>query len=94
MPQTDMMTPTSTAFLDEIRRRLAADKRPWLATADVAGIFGVDPNTILEWIDEGRINATNLNAGRMDAAGKPMRPFWRLMRVDVIDLAERIGRGV
>jgi len=92
--QTDLITPKSSAFLDEINGRMAKDKRPWFATADVAALFAVNPDTVLAWIEEGRLAATNLNEGRLDAEHKPMRPYWRIMRADVNCLAERIGRGV
>jgi hypothetical protein len=92
--QQDLITPKSSAFLDEITRRLSKDRRPWFATADVAALFDVNSDTVLAWIEEGRVAATNLNAERLDPAGQPFRPYWRIMRADVECFAARLARGV
>jgi hypothetical protein len=68
------------------------------AVADVAAIFDVAPTTVREWIDEGRLPAVDLNAGRRvdahDPASPEMRPYWRIMRQSVIDLAKLIESGI
>ena len=64
----------------------------WLAVPDVAEVMGVANSTVREWIEEGRLPAADLNAGRR-SNDRPVRPYWRVMRAAVVALAERIERG-
>ena len=58
--QTDLFAPPP-AWLRTVLRRLPA--QDFLSVADVALAFGVSSTTATEWIEEGRLEAVNLNAG-------------------------------
>ena len=58
--QGDLFAPPP-AWLRTVLRRLPA--QDFLGVADVALAFGVSSTTATEWIEEGRLEAVNLNAG-------------------------------
>ena len=55
-------------------------------TGDAAAIFDVSRDTIRAWIEEGRLAATNLNAG----TGR--KPHYQITRQAVIALAHNINQ--
>jgi hypothetical protein len=99
--QRDMFTGGGRAhFREAVEARMG--RQTWFCVAEVAGIFETSETTVREWIEEGRLAAANLNAGRtvpIDAARpgmgeRPMRPYWRITRAAVIDLAARMEQGI
>lgn len=83
--QTDLFA-AQPAWLATVMRRLpGAD---FLGVSDVALAFGVSSSKVTEWIEEGRLEAANLNAGT------PKKTFWRIPRAAVVALAQAIARGI
>ena len=83
--QSDLFAPPP-AWLRTVLRRLPA--QDFLSVADVALAFGVSSTTATEWIEEGRLEAVNLNAG----TGK--KTYWRIPRESAVALAKHIAEGV
>ena len=73
--QGDLFAPPP-AWLRTVLRRLPA--QDFLSVADVA----------LAWIEEGRLEAVNLNAG----TGK--KTFWKIPRESAVALARHMAEGV
>ncbi|MCL2103470.1 MAG: hypothetical protein FWH21_00205 [Kiritimatiellaeota bacterium] len=78
-------------FAALVRKRLGAAE--WFAVPDVAGAFNVSATSVHQWIEEGRLVAADINAGRVSGKGSPMRPYWRVTRASAEALADRIERG-
>lgn len=83
--QGDLFAPPP-AWLRTVLRRLPA--QDFLSVADVALAFGVSSTTATEWIEEGRLEAVNLNAG----TGK--KTYWRIPRESAVALARHMAEGV
>lgn len=91
---------SSHHFREAVEARMG--RRTWFCVAEVAGVFDVSESTVREWIEEGRLVAANLNADRtapVDAARpglgeRPLRPYWRITRAAVLDLAARMEQGI
>jgi len=79
-------TPAATAcsYLDEIKSRCKFAAR--FSTGDAAAIFGVSADTIRAWMEEGRLESINLNAGTH------RRPHYQITRQAIIALAEKISK--
>jgi hypothetical protein len=100
LTQRDALTEIKPYFLDAITKRLG--KQEQFGTADAAGVFDVSETTIREWIEEGRLVAADLNAGRHapvdpDRPGlgeRPMRPYYRIQREAILALAKRMEIGI
>lgn len=75
------------AWKDTVLRRLPGTD--FLGVIDVALAFGVSQTKVVSWIEEGRLEAANLNAG---IAGR--RSFYRIPRTGVLDFIERIQQGI
>jgi len=99
--QRDMFTGGGRAhFREAVEARMK--KQEWFCVAEVAGVFDVSESTVREWIEEGRLVAANLNADRtapVDAARpglgeRPLRPYWRITRAAVLDIAARMEQGI
>lgn len=73
-------------WLETVLRKLPG--MDFLSVADVALAFGVSTSKVTEWIEEGRIEATNLNAGT------PKKAFWKIPRASAVSLAEHINQGI
>lgn len=82
--QTDMFAP-KPHWLETVERKLPVTD--FLSVVDVAMAFAVSAAKVTEWIEEGRLEAANLNAG----TGK--KTFWKIPRASAIALAEQIDRG-
>ena len=59
-----------------------------LSVVDVALAFGVSTSKVTEWIEEGRLEAANLNAGT------PKKAFWKIPRASAVALARHINQGI
>jgi len=98
--QQDMMTAPAAHFAEAVERRMA--RQEWFCVADCAAVFRVSEATVREWIEEGRLAAANLNAGRTAPVDpererlgtRPLRPYWRITREAVSDLAKRMEAGI
>ncbi|MBR5591982.1 MAG: hypothetical protein IKW38_05545 [Kiritimatiellae bacterium] len=66
------------------RRLPAADL---LVISDVASALNITRSKVLELIEEGMIQAVNLNMGT------PLRPFYKVMRESVLAYARRLDKG-
>ena len=74
------------AWLETVLRKLpGAD---FLSVVDVALAFGVSTSKVTEWIEEGRLEAANLNAGT------PKKAFWKIPRASAVALARHINQGI
>lgn len=73
-------------WLETVLRKLPG--MDFLSVADVALAFGVSTSKVTEWIEEGRLEATNLNAGT------PKKTFWKIPRASAVSLAEHINQGI
>lgn len=73
-------------WLETVLRKLPG--MDFLSVADVALAFGVSTSKVTEWIEEGRIEATNLNAGT------PKKAFWKIPRASAVSLAKHINQGI
>ncbi len=73
-------------WLETVLRKLPG--MDFLSVADVALAFGVSTSKVTEWIEEGRLEATNLNAGT------PKKAFWKIPRASAVSLAEHINQGI
>jgi len=65
----------------------------WFAVPDVAAAFNVSDSAVRGWIEEGRLEAADINAGRAPRDGAPHRPYWRVMRASAEALAQRMEKG-
>ena len=83
--QQDLFAP-KPVWLETVLRKLPG--MDFLSVADVALAFGVSTSKVTEWIEEGRIEATNLNAGT------PKKAFWKIPRASAVSLAEHINQGI
>lgn len=83
--QGDLFAPPP-AWLRTVLRRLPA--QDFLSVADVALAFCASTTTVTEWIEEGRLEAVNLNAG----TGK--KTFWKIPRESAVALARHMAAGV
>ncbi len=83
--QTDMFA-DQPQWLDTVTRKLPI--HDFLSVMDVALAFGVSPTKVTVWIEEGRLEAANLNAGL------PRKAFWKIPRSAALSLAKRIADGV
>lgn len=98
--QTDMLTAPSAHFAEAVERRMG--RQEWFCVADCAAVFRVSEATVREWIEEGRLAAANLNAGRVapvdpereSLGNRPLRPYWRITREAVAQLAKRMEDGI
>ncbi len=87
-------------YFEQVERRMKRQES--FGTVDAAGCFGVSENTIREWIEEGRLNAADLNAGRTRAVDpsdptrgqRPMRPYYRITREAMLELARRMDTTI
>lgn len=82
--QLDMFSPPPV-WLETVMRRLPA--HDFLSVVDVALAFSVSTTKVIEWIEQGRIEAVNLNAGTAKKA------FFKIPRASVVALAEHIVAG-
>ena len=73
-------------WLRTVLRRLPA--QDFLGVSDVALAFGASTTTVTEWIEEGRLEAVNLNAG----TGK--KTFWKIPRESAVALAKHLAQGI
>ena len=73
-------------WLETVLRKLPGSD--FLSVVDVALAFGVSTSKVTEWIEEGRLEATNLNAGT------PKKTFWKIPRASAVSLAEHINQGI
>lgn len=84
-----------------IQQDLFAAEPQWLATVlrklpstdflsvvDVSLAFGVSSSKVAEWIEEGRLEAVNLNAGTVK------KTFWKIPRASAEALARHIAQGI
>ena len=100
MRQLDWTAPREAHYAETVERRLG--RQDVFGVLEVAGVFGVAGSTVREWIEEGRLPAADLNAGRVarGADGKPLdperplRPYYRIERQAILDLAKRMEGGV
>ena len=83
--QGDLFAPPPT-WLATVLRRLSS--KDFLSVADVALAFDVSSTKVTEWIEEGRIEAVNLNAG----TGK--KAFWKISRNSAVALAHHMAQGI
>ncbi|MEG1428116.1 MAG: helix-turn-helix domain-containing protein, partial [Oscillospiraceae bacterium] len=60
----------------------------YLSTSDVALAFGVSSTKVTQWIEEGRLEAADLNTGTN------LKTFWKIPRCSAIALAQSIAHGV
>ena len=82
--QADLFAP-EPVWLETVLRRLPG--MDFIGVADVALAFGVSSSKVAEWIEEGRLEAANLNAG----TGR--KTFWRIPRAAAAALARQIAQG-
>ena len=98
--QSDIFTVRKAHFKEAVEARMK--KQEWFCVSEVAGVFETSETTVRGWIEEGRLAAANLNAGRrapVDEARpglgeRPLRPYWRITRAAVLDLAARMEQGI
>ncbi len=98
--QHDATTDPQPYYTQQVAARLK--RQDAFGTVEAAGCFGVSETTVREWIEEGRLNAADLNAGRVrpvdpDEPGRgtrPMRPYYRITREAILDLARRMDNGI
>lgn len=83
--QQDLFAP-KPVWLETVLRKLPGSD--FLSVVDVALAFGVSTSKVTEWIEEGRIEATNLNAGT------PKKAFWKIPRASAEALAKHINQGI
>ena len=101
MGQQDMFTEARPYYQQAIVAKLGHQEV--FGTVEVALVFQVSESTVREWIEEGRLAAADLNAGRSvpvdrERPGrggvKPMRPYYRVTREAILSLAKRMEDGV
>ena len=98
--QRDMMTEPRAYYAEQVARRM--QRQDAFGTVEAAGCYGVSETTIREWIEEGRLMAADLNAGRTrpEDPGRPegnrraMRPYYRITREAMLELARRMDMGI
>jgi hypothetical protein len=56
-------------------------------------VFDVGTTKVREWIEEGRLPCANLNTGIV-RGGDELRPLWRITRSAVLEMAERMEKGI
>ena len=83
--QQDLFAP-KPVWLETVLRKLPGSD--FLSVVDVALAFGVSTSKVTEWIEEGRLEATNLNAGT------PKKTFWKIPRASAEVLARHISQGI
>ncbi|MGN0886424.1 MAG: hypothetical protein ACI4RT_05430 [Candidatus Spyradenecus sp.] len=83
--QPDLFAP-KPVWLETVLRKLPGSD--FLSVVDVALAFGVSTSKVTEWIEEGRLEATNLNAGT------PKKTFWKIPRASAEALARHISQGI
>jgi hypothetical protein len=97
--QQDFLTEVKPYFMDAIVKRMRNQES--FGTVDVAIVFEVSETTVREWIEEGRLVAADLNAGRHAPVDpgrpklgeRPLRPYYRVQREAILALAKRMEMG-
>lgn len=77
-----MITATDSWYESVIGR---LPKRDFIGIVDVSLAFGVSATTVMEWINERRLEAVNLNAGTAK------RAFWSIPRSSAVALARYLA---
>jgi len=98
--QRDMMSEPRAYYAEQVERRM--QRQDAFGTVEAAGCFGVSETTVREWIEEGRLMAADLNAGRTrptdparpEGKRRPMRPYYRITRDAMLELARRLDMGI
>jgi len=90
--ETDMFTTRTDGYAKLIESKMQSQQQ--FAVCEVAEIFNVCNTNVREWIDEGRLLATDLNKDRIShVSDGPMRPLYKITREAVMDLARRVQGG-
>ena len=83
--QTDLFA-AWPVWLETVLRKLPG--MDFLSVADVALAFGASTSKVTGWIEEGRLEATNLNASTAK------KIFWKIPRASAEALARHIAQGI
>jgi|GEM_PF-2371235 len=92
--QTDVFSEIKPYFREAVERRMR--RQDQFGVIEAAGVFSVSATTVRQWIEEGRLLAADLNAGRTapDEPERALRPYYRITREAMIDLAKRMESGI
>ena len=83
--QRDLFAP-KPQWLSTVLRKLPA--MDFLSVVDIALAFGVSTSKVIDWIDDGRLEAVNLNSGT------DKKTFWKIPRASAEELARHIAAGI